>query len=90
MSDLFDGARDLADALDGIGAEAGKNAAAKPIGSIKDGTRRYTGFSTAQGYIDALARGVKRGTADQYKRTLVSQYRMSQAEVDQLPVEYLE
>lgn len=84
----FDGLS-LEQALGGIVDEAEHNAKAKPLGSQRDGVRRGVGFSSAAGYIEALRLGVKRRTAEEYKRTLVSTYRMPQAAVDALPVNLL-
>jgi hypothetical protein len=41
-------------------------------GSLADGTMRGVGFSTAEGYVTALANGVKQATADHYLATLRS------------------
>lgn len=53
---------DLASDLAAIGPVVTGNAS----GSLTDGTMRGVGFSNADGYITALANGVKQATADHY------------------------
>lgn len=60
----------LASELAGMQAESTHNASTQSSGSLADGTMRGVGFSTAQGYVTALANGVKRATADGYIATL--------------------
>lgn len=70
----------------GVIAESAANAGTVSGGSLAAGERRYVGFNSAEGYIQALANGVKAETAEQYKNTLVSNYGYTRAAVDQLPV----
>lgn len=74
---------DLISDLTAIVAETSKER--KATGSLRDGTLRGVGYSSAQGYIDALARGVKQSTADEYKRILRGTYGMISAVVDAFP-----
>lgn len=53
-------------------------------GSLAEGTMRGVGFSTAEGYVTALANGVKAATAASYKQTL--RQWMTQEQIDALPV----
>lgn len=76
----------IGEALGAIADEGQGIANAPVIGSQAQGARRGVGFSTAEGYIQALAQGVKQRTADEYKRILRSQYNMPQVEINALPV----
>jgi len=66
--------------------ESAANAAAQASGSLAAGTMRGVGFSTAAGYVQALANGVKAGTAETYKSTLHTQYGYTTAQIDALTV----
>ncbi len=85
VSAVLDG-RDIEHALGAVATEAAANAAAKATGSMASGALRGVGFSTSDGYVDALARGVKAATAELYKETLRSQYRWGAERVAALPV----
>lgn len=76
----------LGEALGAIADEGQDIANAAVIGSQAEGVRRGVGFSSAAGYIQALAQGVKQHTADEYKRILRSQFNMPQVEINALPV----
>lgn len=79
----------LGEALGAIADEGQHIANAPVIGSQAQGVRRGVGFSTAEGYVQALAQGVKQRTADEYKRILRSQFNMPQVEINALPVTIL-
>lgn len=69
----------------GVIAESAANAGTVSGGSLAAGERRYVGFNSAEGYIQALANGVKAETARQYKDLLVQSYGYTRAAVDALP-----
>lgn len=66
--------------------ESAANASAQASGSLAAGTMRGVGFSTAAGYVQALANGVKAGTAETYKSTLHTQYGFTTEQIDALTV----
>jgi hypothetical protein len=70
----------------GVLADSAANAGAVSSGSLNEGARRYVGFNSAEGYVQALANGVKAETAEQYKNILVSSYGYTREAVNQLPV----
>lgn len=74
-------AADFADVI----AESKANAATVSGGSLREGARAYVGFTSADGYIRALANGVKAATATEYKRTLVQRYGYTEAAAAALP-----
>jgi hypothetical protein len=65
---------DLAGALGAISAEGASNAAGSGAGSMAGGQLAYAGFTSAAGYVTALANGVKAGTAESYRATLRSRF----------------
>lgn len=69
-----------------IASESATNAAVQGSGSLADGTMRAVGFSNAQGYVTALANGVKRATADSYLATLKLAYGYNGAQLGALKV----
>jgi hypothetical protein len=72
--------------LTGIATEGASNAAGTTLGSMAGGQLRGVGFSTAQGYVTALAHGVKQATAESYKSILRRAYHYTQAQIDALTV----
>jgi hypothetical protein len=62
------------EALTAASFEGATNATTQASGSLASGTMAGVGFTTAQGYVQALANGVKRATADSYLATLASRY----------------
>jgi hypothetical protein len=65
----------------------GSDASTRQVsGSLADGTMRAVGFSTAEGYVTALANGVKRATADSYLATLRLAYGYNGAQLGALKV----
>lgn len=72
--------------LAGIASEANANANAGTMGTIAGGQMRGVGFSSADGYVRALANGVKLATAEEYKRTLRSAYSYSAEQIAALTV----
>jgi hypothetical protein len=76
----------LADALSAISGESTSNAAVAALGSMAGGQLAGVGFTTAQGYVDALAHGVKRATADSYLATLATRYQYTTAQLAALTV----
>jgi len=79
----------IGEALGAIADEGQGIANAPVIGSQAQGVRRGVGFSTAEGYIQALAQGVKRHTAEQYKQILRSQFKMEEHDIGSLVVTIL-
>lgn len=77
---------DLASDLASITTQAASNAAGQTAGSLADGTMRYVGFSTADGYVTALRNGVKQATADSYKSTLRNAYHYNDAQIAALEI----
>lgn len=75
-------AQDLAQAA----GESQHNANTQASGSLADGTMRGVGFSTAQGYVTALANGVKLATAESYKATLRSSHGYTAEQINALTV----
>jgi hypothetical protein len=69
-----------------IAAQGTANALGQASGSLAAGTMRGVGFSNAQGYVTALANGVKQGTADLYKRTLASTYAYTAEQIAALTI----
>lgn len=69
----------------GVIAESAANAGTVSGGSLAEGARRYVGFNSAEGYIQALANGVKAETARQYKDLLVQSYGYTREAVEALP-----
>lgn len=55
-------------------------------GSLTSGTMAYVGFTSADGYVTALANGVKQATADSYKATLRHSYGFTTEQIDALTV----
>jgi hypothetical protein len=72
--------------LNSIATEGASNAAGTTLGSMAGGQLRGVGFSTAQGYVTALAHGVKQATANIYQSTLRMTYGYSDAQIDALTV----
>lgn len=72
--------------LGAITTEAQANAETQGLGSMAGGQLRGVGFSSKEGYINALAHGVKAATAAQYTSILRDQYRLSDLEIGQLTV----
>jgi hypothetical protein len=70
-----------------LGDIAAASAAPRPTsGSLADGTMRGVGFSSADGYVQALANGTKRATADMYLSTLRAQYHYTPEQIAALTV----
>jgi len=63
--------------LTSIATEGASNAATTTAGSLAGGQLRGVGFSSAQGYVTALAHGVKLATADIYLNVLRDQFHYS-------------
>jgi len=82
MPESFSDAPSLEAALASIVSPVTGNAA----GSLTDGTMRGVGFSSAEGYVTALANGVPAHTAESYKRTLASQYGFTTEQIAALTV----
>lgn len=61
-------------ALNAIAQESASNANVGTIGSIAGGQLRGVGFSAAEGYIDAMRRGVPAATYSSYETTLRTRY----------------
>jgi hypothetical protein len=76
----------LVDALGAISGESTSNAAVAALGSMVGGQLAGVGFTSAQGYVDALAHGVKRATADSYLAHLTSRYQYTTAQIAALTV----
>jgi len=79
-------ASSLVEALGNVSHESQTNAATQASGSLAAGSMRYVGFSTAAGYVQALANGVKAATAESYKNTLRSQYKYTAEQIAALTV----
>lgn len=69
-----------------IAAESSANASVASAGSLNAGSMAYVGFTTAEGYVTALAHGVKQATADSYKSTLRSRYGYTDEQIAALTV----
>lgn len=67
-----------------IVAESSANAATQASGSIAAGTMAGVGFTTRDGYIQALRNGVKAATYQSYLQTLRAQYGMTTADINAL------
>ena len=65
-----------------IAAESTSNAAVAASGSLAEGTMRGVGFSTADGYLQALARGTLAHTRTEYVRVLKDQFGVTTQEQD--------
>ena len=70
--------------LTAIGSQGAANAAVQGIGSMRSGELRGVGFSSKEGYIQALRNGVKAGTYASYLTTLRTRYGMTSADIDAL------
>jgi hypothetical protein len=80
-----------ASAPSGLSLEQSLTSMAAPVtgtssGSLADGTMRGVGFSTAQGYVTALANGVKQATAAHYVGILRGQYGYTDTQIAALTV----
>lgn len=64
----------LLEALGGLANEGASNASTQSAGSMAGGQLAGVGFTSAQGYVTALANGVKAATAEGYKSTLRGRY----------------
>ncbi len=61
--------------LESIASESATNASASNLGDVAIGRATLgVGFSSAEGYLEALRRGVKRSTRDEYVRILRDRY----------------
>lgn len=76
----------LLGALGAVASESATNATTQVSGSLADGTMRGVGFSTATGYVTALANGVKRATADHYLAILRNHYGYNTEQINALTV----
>jgi len=76
----------LVGALGVIASEGATNAAGATIGSMAGGQLRGVGFTSAEGYVTALANGVKQATADEYKRVLATSYAYTTEQIAALTV----
>lgn len=62
----------------GIAGESAANASASNLGDLANGRATLgVGFSSAEGYLEALRRGVKRATCDEYTRILRTTYNVT-------------
>lgn len=77
-------AETFATTLGNIAAESSHNASAAPIGSLAGGQLRFVGFSSADGYIEAIRRGVTTATHASYLTTLRGQYGYTDAAIEAL------
>jgi len=71
-----------AGSFEDIAAESTSNAAVAASGSLAEGTMRGVGFSTADGYLQALARGTLAHTRTEYVRVLKDQFGVTTQEQD--------
>lgn len=71
--------------LDAIAAESRANAFVPSIGSFAGGQMQIVGFATAQGYIDAIARGVPPHTHAEYIRILRDRFEFGELTLRDLP-----
>lgn len=60
------------------------NSSAQGIGSLRGGELRGVGFSSKEGYIQAIRNGVKAATHASYLTTLRAQYGMTSADIAEL------
>jgi hypothetical protein len=72
--------------VEALGAVAQDARVGATSGSLANGTMRGVGFSSADGYVTALANGVKRATADGYLATLRGSYGYTDAQIAALTV----
>jgi hypothetical protein len=79
----------LVGALTNASTEAANNAAGAGIGSMATGEMLGVGWRNAEGYVTALANGVKKATADEYLRILVVRFKYTQAQIAALTVTLL-
>lgn len=75
---------ELARELTSIGEQGAANAAVQALGSMRTGELRGVGFSTKEGYIDAIRHGVKAATHASYLTTLRAQYGLTSADIEAL------
>jgi len=80
------GGLDLGAVLGEIAAEGATNATSQASGSLADGTMRIVGFSSAAGYVTALANGTKEPTTSQYLATLRNTYGYTAEQIAALTV----
>lgn len=71
----------VASDLAGIAAESTANAATAGIGSMAGGQMRGVGFTTREGYLQAIRNGVPNATYQSYLTTLRTQYGMTSADL---------
>lgn len=76
----------LESALGAVSSEASDNASVTSAGSLAGGQLAGVGFTSAAGYVTALANGVKAATAESYKRTLRSRYHYTDEQIAMLQV----
>lgn len=76
----------IVSALQGAASEGAANAAGQASGSLRDGTMRGVGFSSAAGYVQALANGTKEPTTSQYLSILRSQYGYTEEQIAGLTI----
>lgn len=69
-----------------IAAESSANASVASAGSMAGGQLAGVGFTSAAGYVTALANGVKAATAESYKSTLRSRYSYTDEQIAALTV----
>lgn len=67
--------------LTAIGTAGAANAAVQALGSLRTGELRGVGFSTKDGYINAIRHGVKAATHTSYLATLRTQYGLTSADI---------
>ena len=77
---------DLGATLGGIAAEGASNAASQASGSLAAGSMQSVGFSTASGYVTALANGTKEPTTGMYLATLRSRFGYTPAQIAGLTI----
>lgn len=70
--------------LRAIGDQGTTNAAVQGIGSMRGGELRGVGFSSKEGYIQAIRNGVKADTHSAYITTLRTQYGMTSRDIAEL------
>lgn len=72
--------------LGGIAAESRSSLAARSLGSITGGGMRDVGYSNAQGYIEALRRGVSAETEANFLRVLRDSYGFTDEQIASLEI----
>jgi hypothetical protein len=68
-----------------IARESAGNASAPSLGSIASGQRRAVGFANADGYLDAVRRGVSVETHAEFVRVLRQRFHVPETTIDALP-----